>query len=380
MHDLSPAAEPNAAPTEPWTRREILQQPATLRATQALLDERRERIEAFLSPLLAHAETRIVLAGAGTSAFIGESLAPWLSAQLGRCVEAVPTTDLVSAPDLYFQADRPTLLVSFGRSGNSPESIAAVELADASLGTVRHLVITCNPEGALASSAGGNAEVIVLPAATHDRGFAMTSSFTAMLYAALAVFTGIGAMADRNQAIVDAVGDMLERAEATVTALAQRDFDRVVYLGSGVFKGLAREAALKLLELTDGGMVTMFDSTMGFRHGPKTVVNDRTLVVVFVSNDPLTRRYDLDLIAELRRDGRSGALLAVSAQPIDGDALVVRGLAGAADVDLLFAYIVPAQLFALRASIERGLTPDQPNASGTVSRVVQGVRIHAIAA
>ena len=380
MHDLSPAAEPNAAPTEPWTRREILQQPATLRATQALLDERRERIESFLSPLLAHAETRIVLAGAGTSAFIGESLAPWLSAQLGRCVEAVPTTDLVSAPDLYFQADRPTLLVSFGRSGNSPESIAAVELADASLGTVRHLVITCNPEGALASSAGGNAEVIVLPAATHDRGFAMTSSFTAMLYAALAVFTGLGAMAARNQAIVDAVGDMLERAEATVTALAQRDFDRVVYLGSGVFKGLAREAALKLLELTDGGMVTMFDSTMGFRHGPKTVVNDRTLVVVFVSNDPLTRRYDLDLIAELRRDGRSGALLAVSAQPIDRDALVVRGLAGAADVDLLFAYIVPAQLFALRASIERGLTPDQPNASGTVSRVVQGVRIHAIAA
>jgi tagatose-6-phosphate ketose/aldose isomerase len=149
-----------------------------------------------------------------------------------------------------------------------------------------------------------------------------------------------------------------------------------VYLGSGPFLGLAREAALKLLELTDGGLVTMFDSTLGFRHGPKTFVTGETLVVVFVSNDPLTRAYDRDMIEELRADGVAGAVIAVSAQGEIGDTVPVGGLERAADGDLLFPYIVPAQLFALHASLARGLTPDTPNKAGTVSRVVAGVRIH----
>jgi tagatose-6-phosphate ketose/aldose isomerase len=136
-----------------WTAREIAQQPAMLRETQALLMARRAEIEAFLEPLLALPALRVILTGAGTSAFIGECLAPVLSTRLGRRVEAIPTTDLVCAPHLYFEADTPTVLVSFGRSGNSPESLAAVELADRLVRDLHHLVITCNAEGALATYA-----------------------------------------------------------------------------------------------------------------------------------------------------------------------------------------------------------------------------------
>jgi tagatose-6-phosphate ketose/aldose isomerase len=200
-----------------------------------------------------------------------------------------------------------------------------------------------------------------------------------MTYAALAIFTGIGAMEQRIEPIACGVSEALSRSDTAMAALARRNFKRVVYLGSGVLQGLAREAALKLLELTDGAIVTMFDSTMGFRHGPKTIVTDRTLIVVFVSNDPMTRSYDLDLMDELRRDGRAGALLAISAQAIEGDAIMIEDLAGASDAELVFPFVVPAQLFALHCSLALGLTPDQPNASGTVSRVVQGVRIHASA-
>ena len=92
-------------------------------------------------------------------------------------------------------------------------------------------------------------------------------------------------------------------------------YERVVYLGSGLFQGLAREAALKLGELTNGAVATCFDSPLGFRHGPKTFITDSTLVMVFVSNDPLTRRYDLDLIDELRRDGCAARIIEVTAQP-----------------------------------------------------------------
>lgn len=380
MSETISAPAPRAIDDQSWTRREILQQPETLRATQAILRDGQAAIESFLSPLLAREDLRIVLTGAGTSAFIGESLAPWLSAVLDRPVEAIATTDIVSAPALHLRRDAPTLLVSFGRSGSSPESVAAVDLADTLVGSAHHLVITCNPDGELARRAGGNTHVVVLPEETHDRAFAMTSSYTAMMLAALSIFTGITAMDQRVETIADAVAGVIADADQPMAALAGLGFDRVVYLGSGLFKGLAREAALKLLELTDGALVTAFDTPLGFRHGPKTIVTDRTLVMVFVSNDPLTRRYDLDIIAELRRDGQCGAVLPVSAQPIEGDAIKIAHLERAADADLLFPFIAPAQLFALHNSLKLGVTPDTPSATGTVNRVVQGVRIHAVGA
>jgi len=380
MLETFAAPDDHASGEESWTRREILQQPATLRATQAMLVETRAAIDAFVAPLLAQKDLRIMLCGAGTSAFIGECLAPWLTAALGRPVEAVATTDIVGAPHLWLDAARPTLMVSFGRSGSSPESITAVDLADARLASVHHLVITCNAEGALSQRTGANVHVVQLPEATHDRAFAMTSSFTAMMLAALSIFTGIDTMDRRVEAIGESVAAIIAQADGAVAALAARDFERVVYLGSGVFQGLAREAALKLLELTDGAIPTAFDSALGFRHGPKTIVTPRTLVVVFVSNDPLTRLYDLDIVEELRTDGHAGAVLAITAQDDAGETLRVTGATGFADADLLFPYIVPAQLFGLHCALRLGRTPDRPNASGTVNRVVQGVRIHALAA
>ncbi|WP_242146191.1 SIS domain-containing protein [Sphingomonas sp. BAUL-RG-20F-R05-02] len=376
MLDTNLALDHSATSDDSWTRREILQQPATLRATQAILDASHAEIDGFVGPLLARPDLRIMLCGAGTSAFIGECLAPWLSATLGRPVEAVATTDIVSAPHLYLAADRPTLMVSFGRSGNSPESVAAVELADARVASVHHLIITCNADGALSRRVTGNNHVVLLPEETHDRAFAMTSSFSAMMLSALSIFTGRGTMPAHVEAIASAVEAMLDRSDVEAATLAGADFERVVYLGSGVFQGLAREAALKLLELTDGAIPTAFDSSLGFRHGPKTIVTPRTLVVVFVSNDPLTRLYDLDIIEELRADGRCGAVVVIAAQDTSGATLLVENAADLADADLLFPYITFAQLYGLHCSLRLGRTPDQPNASGTVNRVVQGVRIH----
>ncbi|MGK6321178.1 SIS domain-containing protein [Sphingomonas sp. DT-204] len=380
MPDTLLAPDADGSDPAPWTRREIEQQPETLRATQAMLRARQAEIEGFVAPLLARPELRIVLTGAGTSAFIGECLAPWLSNLLGRPVEAIATTDIVSAPALHLRRDAPTLLVSFGRSGSSPESIAAVDLVDATVAEAHHLVVTCNPDGELGRRTSANTHVVALPEATHDRGFAMTSSFSAMTLAALSILGGIVALDARVPAIAAAVEDVLARSEPVVADLAARGFKRVVYLGSGVFKGLAREAALKLMELSDGAVVTAFDTALGFRHGPKTIINGETLAVVFVSNDPLTRLYDLDIVEELRGDGRCGAVITVSARPEDGADITVAGMAEAVDADLLFPFIVPAQLFGLHVSLALGLAPDRPNASGTVNRVVQGVRIHALPA
>jgi len=367
-----------------WTAREIAQQPAMLRQTHARLAAGKELLERFLRPLLARAGMRVILTGAGTSAFVGECLAPCLAAKLVRRVEAIATTDLVSAPSLYLEAGTPTLLVSFGRSGNSPESVAAVDLANRFVSDIHHLAITCNPQGALARAAAtaGKGVTILLPEETHDQSFAMTSSFSCMLYAALAALAGVDGMAGRVERIAQGVDAVIATQADAMKTLAAKGYERVVYLGSHIFKGLAREAALKLLELTDGGIIAMHDSSLGFRHGPKTIVNDRTLVVIFLSNNAYTRRYDLDLLEEIRRDGRSGGLLAIAARdegiPAGVKRIVVPAMADAEDVDLLIPYIAAPQMFAFEASLKRGLAPDNPNVSGTVSRVVQGVRIHPV--
>ncbi|MET0327359.1 MAG: SIS domain-containing protein [Luteimonas sp.] len=365
-----------------WTAREIEQQPVMLERTHALVAGLAAQIAAFAGPVTGHPAARVILTGAGTSSYIGECLAPLLDRRLAARVDAVATTDIVSAPHLYLDPAQPLLLVSFGRSGNSPESVAAVEIAETLVADVRHLVVTCNAEGALCKLAVRQAMTLLLPEETHDVSFAMTSSFSCMMYATLAALTGPDAPGFRVAAIARATAAVLEVANTPTRALALDGFDRVAFLGSGLFKGLSREAALKLGELTNGGVATCFESPMGFRHGPKTFVTARTLVVVFVSNDPLTRRYDLDLLDELRGDAAAGRVIEITAQATHGDAddaIAVPGMETAQDVDLLWPYIAVAQLFAFHASRAMGIRPDSPNTQGTVNRVVQGVRLHPLA-
>ncbi|WP_336855690.1 SIS domain-containing protein [Pseudescherichia vulneris] len=374
---------PAAALTDTWTEKEIRQQPASWLRSLNHIANIRPAIDDFLAPLLDKNDLRIVLTGAGTSAFIGDIIAPWLSKQTGKNVSAVPTTDLVTNPMDYFSPAHPLLLVSFARSGNSPESVAAVELANQFVPACYHLSITCNEAGSLYQNAlnGENTFALLMPAETHDRGFAMTSSITTMMVSCLALFAPkminvktFRDVADRCQAILASLGDFSDGV------FGNAPWKRVVYLGSGGLQGVARESALKVLELTAGQLAAFYDSPTGFRHGPKSLVDNKTLVIVFVSSHPYTRQYDLDLIAELRRDRQAMQVVAIASE---SDAVIEAGpyiLLPAAraflDIELAFCFLIYAQVFALTQSIRSGNTPDTPSASGTVNRVVQGVVIH----
>lgn len=362
-----------------WTAREIEQQPRMLRQTHALVAGLHAQIRAFAGPLLDNPAARVILTGAGSSSYIGQCVAPWLDRQLAARVDAVPTTDIVCAPHLHLEREQPLLLVSFGRSGNSPESLAAVELAESLVRDVHHLAIVCNADGALGKTPVAHSMTLLLPPETHDNGFAMTSSFSCMMYAVVAALLPAGTMDTRIDAIADATARVIAESLPALDELALGGYDRVAYLGSGVLQGLAREASLKLGELTNGAVATCFESPLGFRHGPKTFITDRTLVMVFVSNDALTRRYDLDLVDELRRDGRASRIVEVSAQPRAGaDGIAVPAMARAADADLLWPYLAIAQIHAFLRSRALGVTPDNPNPAGLVNRVVQGVRLYAL--
>jgi tagatose-6-phosphate ketose/aldose isomerase len=363
-----------------WTAREIIQQPGIWQEIEGRIQSATGSVAAFLAPLLQRADLRIVLTGAGTSAYIGMCLAPAILEHWQRAVSAIATTDITAGPANHFLKDAPTLLVSFARSGNSPESEAALELAESSVAECYHLIVTCNAEGALYRRARRmpNARAILLPEETNDRSFAMTSSFSAMLLAAALTFKlPLNVTTD---SLAEATREERDGWLPRFQNIVAERFERVIYLGANELRGLARESALKMLELTDGNVVSMADTPLGFRHGPKTILNAKTLVVLFLANDRHGRRYDLDLLAELRADAIAGRVLAVMARR-DGaaphaDDVRVAGLDNASDLALCLPYVVFAQSLALMQSLALGIRPDNPNAAGTVNRVVKGVSIY----
>jgi tagatose-6-phosphate ketose/aldose isomerase len=364
-----------------WTAREIVQQPQ-LWPQIARLISKDSALARFLAPWPAGGRPRVVLTGAGTSSFIGECLAPSLTQHGWPRAEAIATTDIVASPDSFLLRHVPTLMVHFARSGNSPESVAAMELAAQRIDRCHHLIITCNDRGELYRRAGTfeHAHAVLLPEASNDRSFAMTSSFTGMLLAGAAALQVLPAD-DARIARLAAIGTQaMDSSAARLLSLVEAKFERVVYLGGKELKGLAREAALKMLELTDGRVVSLADSALGFRHGPKTILNGGTLVVAFLSNDAHARRYELDLLTELRRDAVARRVIALAGRETGAehaDTLVLAEAADAlTDLELCLPYAVFAQALAMLRSLSLGLTPDNPNAAGTVNRVVQGVSIY----
>lgn len=365
-----------------WTAKEITQQPECWLKTHDIIQQSLPVINKFMDKVYSHPELRIILTGAGTSAFAGQAISPSLSSLLKRRVDAISSTDIVSNPQQCFSEDIPTLLVSFARSGNSPESVAAIDLANQCLSVCYHLVLTCNGEGKLYQRCADDSQslAVLMPAETNDQSFAMTSSFSSMMLAAYSVLMYKAQYGIEIKRFIESSMKFLSSINAQVRDIANCDFSKVIYLGSGGLQGLAQESALKLLELTAGKVVACFDSPLGFRHGPKSIVDKETMVVVMISNDPYTRQYDLDLLAELRRDNIAPKVIGLTAQLDDtvqqDDFIYATGMDKASDVELLFPYMLFAQTYAFHRSIALNNTPDNPCPSGEVNRVVQGVTIH----
>ncbi|MET3557731.1 tagatose-6-phosphate ketose/aldose isomerase [Streptococcus rupicaprae] len=367
------------------TTREIRQQPELWLEAFDYYKANLSRIEDFFAQL-PQGKLRLIFTGAGTSQYVGDTVLPYLkrSGDEERFdFQSVATTNLVSNPHDYFKADIPTILVSFARSGNSPESLASVQLGQQIVKDFYQITITCAPEGKLAQNAQGDGRnlLLLMPERSNDAGFAMTGSFTCMTLTALLVFdqSSLAAKENHVRAIAE-MGQTLIESEADLQAYVDLEFNRVVYLGSGALAGLAREVQLKILELTAGQVATCFDSSLGFRHGPKSFVNDKTLIFVFVSNDDYTRHYDIDILNEISGDriARLTCGIQVSSDlDFDGESFTFdKGYQTIPDAYLALPYAIFGQTISLLTAIKVNNKPDTPSPSGTVNRVVKGVTIH----
>ena len=364
------------------TLREVLQQPQTWRDTASRLADASSR--GMLRELLATQPRHIVLTGSGSSVYVGECLAPALQAGLGIPSQAIAAGTLLT----HRRGTLPSgqgLLVSIARSGDSPESAGVVDQVLETEPDYRHLVITCNAQGQLATRYRHEARVKVLQLSprTNDRSLVMTSSFTNLLLAGTGLLHAGASetpseLADLAAHIASALferyGDALAKAGAA-------DFDAALYLGSGPSFGAAREAALKMLEMSGGAVSAMCETYLGLRHGPMSWLDRPCPVVAFLSGTPAVRAYELDLLREISRK-RLGGMRIVVADGIPAEvigagdlAIDLPGLSCVDEVQQAMVHVVVGQLLALFRCLAQGQQPDAP-AQGVLTRVVQAFAIH----
>ncbi len=369
------------------TWREIHQQPRMWIETYNVVYRMKDQIAAFINRY-AREGYEIILTGAGTSAYIGDALRWVLSGTLLDGAKAIATTDIITEASALFNKDSKVLLVSFARSGNSPESVGAINLVNRTAGNVAHIFITCNAEGkmtAMADDAQDNTLLVLLPPETNDLSLAMTSSYSSM-FLACAMMANIDKIEEHKaqiEALSEATAGALAKYSEMIGSMAERKFARAIFLGSGELMGVAEESRLKLQELTDGTVMCTFDSFLGFRHGPKAVVNKDSLIVYLLSEDPDTRRYEYDLIRQIKANNDVTGYIAVSQsgttlEPGTFDLNVILGVpAGVERCYKSVSYVIVAQLLGFYKALSLERNPDSPSVSGNISRVVEGVTIYA---
>jgi tagatose-6-phosphate ketose/aldose isomerase len=373
-----------------YTPHEILRQPSTWRTTYRVCTERQPELRQFLRAAGIGTDEGIrpvvFLVGAGTSDYVGRALTPLLRRLWGCEVWAVPSTDLLTnGEDLVF-ADRPYLWISFSRSGDSSEGWAVLEAALQKYPQVRHLVVTCNQHGRMAAvckKAPGTTFLLALDSSANDLGLAMTSSYTNMVVAGHCLAHVFSPQDYENpfSMLLRAGEQFLESAQEVANAIAHQDFSKACFVGSGVLRAVGLESALKVLELTAGKITTMSESSLGLRHGPMSALDENTVFVSFLSQDLHRRKYELDLIEEVRRKRLVKLLTVVVPDSTDqldqlADHVLFLNAAGLADEYRAPVDVILAQLLGLFCSLQLGLQPDCPSPNGAISRVVSHVNIY----
>lgn len=361
---------------------EIQGQPLLWQQVYDLVLFKKDALLKFLSPILEQADARIILTGAGSSAFIGEAAQGIVQNTTHRITSAIATTDLITHPQLYFIRKMPTLMVSFARSGNSPESLEAVTLANEYCDNIFHLIITCSKDGELVKNKIFNAYHLILPEGANDKSLAMTGSFTSMLLSIILVakIQSLETLLPAVELLKARGKEILGRYLPRIKSIAEQPYERVIFLGSGPLLGVARECHLKLQELTDGKVICKHDSFLGFRHGPRAVINEVTFIIYLFSENEHVFQYERDLGLSLDADVRNVKTVCVNRHiPTLQHSVLDVSFDNAKEPLNELAFIsstLIGQLLGFFHSLYLGLEPDNPSVSGSISRVVQGVTIY----
>ena len=372
-----------------FTPREIAQQPDTWKTTLQIFQDHQERICNFLDSagVRDSLEQRpvVMLIGAGSSDYIGQALELLLHQKWGCEVSTVASTDLLPSLEDYMVTGRRYLWISFSRSGDSSEGVAVLEQAIQLYPDIAHLVVTCNTQARMVEicKKSKRACVMVLDDAVNDRSLAMTSSFTNMVVMGqcLANAWSIKEYSEIVERLVRAGHALLSRAAEEAERIASAGFSRVCFIGTGALASVAKESALKVLEMTAGQVQAMSETVLGLRHGPMAALDTQTLFLCFVSGDERRAKYANDLLREIGEKGIVGERVAVGPASSKAEIAPYCDSYVAVEDGIDDAYrpvvdVILGQMLGLYCSVAHELKPDSPSPGGVINRVVQKFRIY----
>lgn len=323
----------------------------------AVWKDREDIASVFNGIMTEHMPDEIIITGCGTSYYLSQAAASVMANFLHMPVKAVPSSELFLFPDIYLRGQK-VLLIAVSRSGQTTETVKAVQVLKEKPG-VFTLAVSCYADSDLCQAA----DRYIVSREAKEQSVVMTGSFSSMLYILmLAAFS----VAGQNELLEQAsrLSSEAERLLPQMKDLVQNivaghALAHFVYLGSGPNYGLSQEAMLKVKEMA---IVTSEGyHAMEFRHGPKSIVNARMLISMFISDS--AKEYELKLLKEIKDLG--GITLAIC----DGDSQVVKASAdyimdiacGMSQWVRLPLYIMQAQLLAFYLATQvKGIDPDSP--------------------
>jgi len=370
-----------------YTPNEIAQQPTTWNQTFWTFDEQREQLILFLDQVGIHNSQNerpiVVLIGAGTSDYVGRALIALLREKWECEVVACASTELLPNLDTFVVSGRKYLWISFSRSGNSPEGVAVLEKAIRLYPEIAHLVVTCNMDAQMIPivAVSRNSHILLLNDMVNDRGLAMTSSFTNMIVMGqcLAHAWSIEEYRATLDILIVAGHQFLESAARHAERISAKHYARMCMVGSGALAAVAKESALKVLEMTSGQIKTMSETVLGLRHGPMAALDTETLFVCFASEKRNIALYAADLLCEIKQKGIVAELVVVGPSWAKSEFICDSYLELPDEVGDAYRPILDVifgQLLGLYCSIEHELKPDVPSPGGVINRVVEHFQIY----
>jgi glucosamine--fructose-6-phosphate aminotransferase (isomerizing) len=281
----------------------------------------------------------------------------------GIRARALPASELLLFPELTLAGSKNCAPVLISRSGKTTEVLKAAEmLKDRGIAT---LGISCAPGQALEKAVDS---ALVLPAA-DEQSMVMTRSFSTMLL----ILQALAATIAGQDAFLPALDQLTSPAERLISSLPSRirefvyscDFEAYVCLGQGPLYGIACELALKLTEMSVSYGQAFH--TLEFRHGPKSIVSPRTLIVFLLSETG--HPAEVEVLEEIKKLGGTTLTIVNQADArtkAASDFLVELGADGP-ELARTALYLCAGQLMGLYTGLKKGVDPDQPR---NLSRVV----------
>ena len=332
---------------------------------QSVLDELRDNSVIDKIHAVTKNKREWVFVGCGTSFYLAEAAAISWTTLTGQPARAVPASEILLFPRLLHAEGSDVQAVVISRSGRTSEAIRAAEVLRKEL-AIPTIGITCAPRSELEEACGG---ISIVLRAADEQSMVMTRSFTSMLLCLQA----LAARRAEDWQFMDSLRSMAEKLAPRIAAIAghiesfvsRHSFADYVFLGQGPFHGIAREAALKVMEMSCS--YSQFFHALEFRHGPKAIVSPSTCLTFFLSDT--AQRAEAEVLSEMKDLGAAIVSICNRADSSirQTSDLVVEFDFNGNELALLAPYTVPCQLLGFFTGVRKGLNPDQPR---NLTRVV----------